>query len=326
MSYISGNKLHIFPSSGRTANSGEDNWLSEYNLSSIVNQFIDGGRKSSFVISRTTGAGKPIEFNIAGYYIRVDDAQDIVTYAGDSNFSAAEGSIDGASSFVTFAKGGSSYYATLYFTGGKLNGKDFWASAEDGSSKDAWASADADESVSLLLFDESYNIPATSRISVVGLTSLEGCGSKIMIQGGRISNLTIDASQGTSGNGFKIENGKLTDINFDFKSDSGNAIKIENGKLTNIALSNVTISGGSIENAQNVTGSINGKSITDIFESNGTIVKEAATASIATNAVQDGAGRNIVSTYAEAANVYTKSDIDTKLQPTALSIDDGELK
>ncbi len=322
MSYINGSKLHIFPSSGRTANGGEDNWLSEYNLSSIVNQFIDGGRKSSFVISGTTGEGKPIEFNIAGYYIKVDDAQDIVTYAGSDNFPPTDESSDKASSFVTFTKQGSFYCATLYFKDGKLEGKDWWVSTEDSSSKDA------DESVTLQLFDGSYNIPATSRISVVGLTSLEGCGSRITVQGGKISSLTIDASQGTNGNGFKIENGKLTNINFDFRGDSGSAIKIENGKLTNITLKDVTISGGSIENATNavnVTGSINGKSITTIFESNGTTVKEASSATNATNATNDSKGRPIESTYAKAGDVYTKAEIDNKLDSQALSIDDGEL-
>ena len=57
-------------------------------------------------------------------------------------------------------------------------------------------------------------------------------------------------------------------------------------------------------NAKNVSSTIAGKAITDIFENNGTTVKNATNANHATSAdsatkaTQDGNGQNIVSTYA----------------------------
>lgn len=315
MSYINGKNLHIFPSSSRTAQP-EDNWLSEYNLSSIINQFLDSGSNgcSGFVISSTAKSGQPFEFNIAGYYFKVDDLQNIID--------AAKEDADSPSSFVAFSVESGAYRATIYLSGDnppKLLGAD-----------DSSKVASGNIQYSLVLFksaDSGYEIPPTSRLSVVGLTSLSGQGAQIAVKGGEITSCTIEAADDGNGNSFKIENGKLTNLNFNFRDeDEKNQIKIENGKLTAISLADISAT-GTISDAVNVTSTINGKSIGNIFESNGTTVKKATYAASAGKATQDGSGSIITSTYARKADVYTKEEVTEIIQKVqSAGIDDGELE
>ena len=68
------------------------------------------------------------------------------------------------------------------------------------------------------------------------------------------------------------------------------------------------------DGAANVTTTINGKAISDIFETDGTTAKEAthaASADSATKATQDGSGNNIVDTYA------TKTELNNSLATKA---------
>ena len=80
------NKIRIFPSSNRDVNTDRygDNFVTEYNLSSLINKLIDTSVQG-FVISTSTKKlatdtthTAPAEFNIAGYFIHVDEWETII--------------------------------------------------------------------------------------------------------------------------------------------------------------------------------------------------------------------------------------------------------
>lgn len=75
------NRIRIFPSSNRDVSTDRygDNFVTEYNLSSLINKLIDAS-SSGFVISTTTGTNytAAAEFNIAGYFIHVDQWNTII--------------------------------------------------------------------------------------------------------------------------------------------------------------------------------------------------------------------------------------------------------
>lgn len=80
------NKIRIFPSSNRDVKTDRygDNFVTEYNLSSLINKLIDTGTQG-FVISTSTKKlatdtthTAPAEFNIAGYFIHVDEWETII--------------------------------------------------------------------------------------------------------------------------------------------------------------------------------------------------------------------------------------------------------
>ena len=80
------NKIRIFPSSNRDVSTDRygDNFVTEYNLSSLINKLIDTStqgfvistsmKKSATDVTYTAAA----EFNIAGYFIHVDEWETIV--------------------------------------------------------------------------------------------------------------------------------------------------------------------------------------------------------------------------------------------------------
>ena len=79
-------EIRIFPSSNRDVNTDRygDNFVTEYNLSSLINKLIDTGTQG-FVISTSTKKlatdttyTAPAEFNIAGYFIHVDEWETII--------------------------------------------------------------------------------------------------------------------------------------------------------------------------------------------------------------------------------------------------------
>lgn len=104
------NKIRIFPSSNRDVSTDRygDNFVTEYNLSSLINKLLVpeiGGASTStgFVISTSTGGkasnyNASAEFNIRGYFIRVDSWNDII-----NNTKA----LNDAQTFVKFQKQGS---------------------------------------------------------------------------------------------------------------------------------------------------------------------------------------------------------------------------
>jgi len=91
MSYnTSSTNITVFPSSKRatsnvtTTRSKSARLMSEYNLISLVNTILD---VKSFVISNneTFDSTNTIDFNICGYYFKVDDMADIIT-SNTNNF------------------------------------------------------------------------------------------------------------------------------------------------------------------------------------------------------------------------------------------------
>lgn len=101
------NKIRIFPSSNRDVRTGRygDNFVTEYNLSSLINKLLipeinGAGTSTGFVISTSTGGktnkyNASAEFNIRGYFIRVDSWNDII-----NNTKA----LNDAQTFVKFQK------------------------------------------------------------------------------------------------------------------------------------------------------------------------------------------------------------------------------
>ena len=108
---ILSNKIRIFPSSSREASTNQfgTNFVTEYNLSSIVNKLISPGT-SGFLISTTISSGLSntrAEFNIGGYFVEVDSWQEVIDAAlgtGSSNETNYQ-------NFVTFSSDGKNVYA-----------------------------------------------------------------------------------------------------------------------------------------------------------------------------------------------------------------------
>lgn len=120
MAYINGSELRIFPASNRLAESqSNNNWLTEFNLSSIVNQLIAGTDIQGFVVTEGTasseilpkgaradneisvgeGANQSLEFNIAGYYFQVASVYNLVTVVDGGSNAATN-----PTSYLTFNK------------------------------------------------------------------------------------------------------------------------------------------------------------------------------------------------------------------------------
>lgn len=157
MAYINGDQLNIFPVSNRTAQP-YDNWLTEFNLSSIINQLV--GNQNGFVITEEVRANDPIEFNIGGYYFRVAQAS-LIRNAADGN---SNGNSNKNSSFVDFKKEDGYYKATITVSKDASNptlmGSDKSNTQSDGNN------------LTLNLFDADYKVPDTSRLSLIVLQNL----------------------------------------------------------------------------------------------------------------------------------------------------------
>lgn len=230
MAYIANKKLRIFPISQRTART-QDNWISEYNLSSVVNQFIDPSTQG-FVISQSTGKDKSLEFNIKGYYFRVDNARDIVAAVDGTS---RETDSSSATTFVTFGKNDNGYYtANIYLD-------------EEGSSPillgDDIGTITAGTGYELQLFkvdsEGNYSIPETSRLSVVGLAPVGGKGLSIQVRGSAIQSYRVEAkgvwSQGEAD--VVVEDGIITDLNLKAAAEKSNSkVCISNGTITELTI------------------------------------------------------------------------------------------
>lgn len=98
------NSIRIFPSSGRSSDTNRygDNFVTEYNLSSIVNKLLQPGL-SGFIISDSTGSDYDgvAEFNIQGYFISVDSWNNIINAATGATTGG-----DNYQNFVTFSLNG----------------------------------------------------------------------------------------------------------------------------------------------------------------------------------------------------------------------------
>lgn len=77
MAYIASDKIEVFPSVKRANKQVSARLMSEESVSSIVNKFLD---KSGFVITSADSFSynNPFEFNIHGYYFKVDSTRSII--------------------------------------------------------------------------------------------------------------------------------------------------------------------------------------------------------------------------------------------------------
>ena len=208
MAYINGNQLNIFPVSNRTAKP-YDNWLTEFNLSSIINQLV--GNQNGFVITENVSADAPIEFNIGGYYFRVAQASYIRSAADGSS----SGNFNNPSSFVDFKKEGGYYKATIKVSTDADNPT---LMGSDNPSDNQVES----KSLTLNLFNSSYQVPPESRLSLIVLNNL-------VVENLKVTG-TLDAEALRA---LSLDDGVLPDPSSQLKSvDDGNLANPESiGKL-----------------------------------------------------------------------------------------------
>ncbi len=218
MAYINGSNLRIFPASNRSAeNQSNNNWLTEFNLSSLVNQLIAGTDIRGFVITegiapsgilpKNTGADNEIiikdgvnqslEFNIAGYYFQVANIDDLVKILNGTESAATptsyltfiKRSIE-SDSDSNYSKGDIVYSATAYLSTDAqykvLLGNDEGGAIPEGSSE-----------ITLDLFyekDGKYYIPASSRINFSGIQTFKhkDTRTQFTVKGAQITNYVID--------------------------------------------------------------------------------------------------------------------------------------
>lgn len=220
MAYIEGSQLRIFPASNRSAtDQSNNNWLTEFNLSSLVNQLIAGtdikgfviteGKASSEILPKGARADNEItvnetdnqslEFNIAGYYFQVASVYDLVT-AFDRESNAATN----PTSYLTFnvrsiestsdsdySKDDTVYSATACLSADNqyrvLLGNDEGDIPEE----------DSKITVTLDLFykrNGKYYIPASSRINFSGIQTFKhkDTRTQFTVKGAQIINCVID--------------------------------------------------------------------------------------------------------------------------------------
>lgn len=198
MAYVSGKNLRIFPASNRQAEGQQNNnWLTEFNISSLVNQFI--GKNNGFVITEgewidTEGAYKinpedPFEFNIAGYYFRVTKAKDIIDAFADPS--------TGGASYVKFEIDDttSTYEATIYISSDNeqypvLQGSDGTTATTGGGRTIPLFYKKEDETNSTT----NYYIPTSARLSFSGMQRFkhQGTNTQFEVNGAQITNYVID--------------------------------------------------------------------------------------------------------------------------------------
>lgn len=113
--FLYNNKIRIFPSSNRDVKTDRygDNFVTEYNLSSLINKLIDTGAQG-FVISTSTKKlatdtthTAPAEFNIAGYFIHVDEWETIINPDKRNNLNNSQTFVN----FKDIVEGNSTYIA-----------------------------------------------------------------------------------------------------------------------------------------------------------------------------------------------------------------------
>lgn len=218
MAYINGSNLRIFPASNRSAvDQSNNNWLTEFNLSSIVNQLVAGTNIKGFVITEGVapsgilpkgaradneiivkeGVNQSLEFNIAGYYFQVANIDDLVKILNGTKSAATptsyltftKRSIDSESD-SDYSKGDIVYSATAYLSTDAqykvLLGNDEGGAIQEDSSE-----------ITLDLFykrGENYYIPASSRINFSGIQTFKhkDTRTQFTVKGAQITNYVID--------------------------------------------------------------------------------------------------------------------------------------
>lgn len=217
MAYIDGSNLRIFPASNRSADGQQNNnWLTEFNLSSIVNQLVTGTDIQGFVITEgVTPSGilpkgarvdnkitindevnQSLEFNIAGYYFQVASISNLVKIVDGgeatkpTSYLAFTKRLIESTSDSDYSEGDIVYSATAYLSTDAqykvLLGNDEGGAIQEGG-----------DGITLDLFykrNEEYYIPASSRINFRGIQTFKhkDTRTQFTVKGAQITNYVID--------------------------------------------------------------------------------------------------------------------------------------
>ena len=161
MGYVASKNIRIFPTSNRSTNNGT-NWVTEYNLAGILRSILS---EKSFVISDAPEGGKPFEFVINGYYVKVADWTNI------------EGATDeGSCTLVVFEKTdgdneNSKVVAKVKETKGAGADDSFsYIKGDDAGTKPSIDSGDSEKTLTLAVRkSDKWEVPASSRLNLVKL-------------------------------------------------------------------------------------------------------------------------------------------------------------
>lgn len=74
--YLNKNNIHVFPVTNKPSEK-QSRLTTEYNITNIVNRLLDN--KSFVITSEVTSGESALEFNIQGYYVKVDKISDLGT-------------------------------------------------------------------------------------------------------------------------------------------------------------------------------------------------------------------------------------------------------
>lgn len=166
MGYIDKDLIRIFPTSERTAEDrAGTNWLTEYNIASIVNQltgcngfvtFPAYGKKIENVASDSVDE---IKFNIGGYYFET------TVGAIEKALNAPIGS--STTSYIVFTNEDGNRKATIKLANAPSTGDISYRYliGKDGGDD----TTEGEELPSLTLYDAAGNIPQESRLNLPGL-------------------------------------------------------------------------------------------------------------------------------------------------------------
>ena len=170
MGYIKSSDIRIFPTSNRTESKQMGtNWLTEYNIASIVNQltgcngfvtFPAYGKKIENVAS---DSADEIKFNIGGYYFET------TVGAIEQAINAPIGS--STTSYIVFTNEGGNRKATIKLADAPNTGDISYRYliGKDGEND----TTKGKELPPLILYDAAGNIPQESRLNIAGFSRLD---------------------------------------------------------------------------------------------------------------------------------------------------------
>ena len=153
MAFLNKNNIHVFPVTNKPSEK-QSRLTTEYNITNIVNRLLD--TKSFIITSGAVTAESALEFNIQGYYVKVDMIRDLGTPTTASDCYAfikiKEASVTaGEQTFIELDGGenDSNEYTGVSFS---------WVNAKPETGADEYA-------LHLLHYDgTNYTIPRASKI------------------------------------------------------------------------------------------------------------------------------------------------------------------
>lgn len=171
MGYINSRDIRIFPTSNRTdSNQTGTNWLTEYNIASIVNQltgcngfvtFPAYGKKLEHI---APDSAEEIKFNIGGYYFET-------TVGAIETALNTLSANSGTTSYITFTNPGGNRTATIKLanpSNGDISYR--YLIGKDGGDD---TTVGVKELPPLILYDSNGNIPQESRLNIAGFSRLD---------------------------------------------------------------------------------------------------------------------------------------------------------